>query len=236
MAGRPPQVGHIREAFLRHTLSAKELVETVQGISSVRATPGQARLHPEQARRIVELAFLGLISAWEEFLEQAFVRYLAGASSDNQVSAPLRMGPASSIAHAYHLISGDPDFDPARNYSKFSDPKWVIDIARNYFELGSPFAPVLSQNIDLLQHAAKLRNRVAHNSTKCREDFKKSARIHLGLAQGAALTQGYSVGDLLLEPAQRLFGQQIANKPDVNYFLAYGGRLRAIAKLICPRS
>lgn len=232
MAGRQPKVGHIRDAFLRHTFSARDLVQDVRDVSAIRRL-NEPCLHPEQARRVVELAFLGLLSAWDEFLEQSFVRYLAGGTSNNGYQPAYRMGKSASIAHSYHLISGDPAFDPLRSFSKFGDPKWVIGMAKNYFELGAPYAPVLHANLEILQHAHRLRNRVAHNSLKAREDFKLSALQHLGLANDASLPQGYGVGDLLVTKADRLFGQESKDKGRI-YFMAYAVRFRQLAKHICP--
>lgn len=234
MAGRPPKVGHVRDAFMRESKSARDLMLAVQQVAAINPNAGGARLHPEQARRVIELAFLGLISSWEEFLEQSFVRYLAGAKSDDGSSAPLRLGQSSGIPHSYHLISGDPSFAPERNYSKFGDPKWVIAISKNYFAFGAPYAALLQANVEILQHAVKLRNRVAHSSTKCREDFKRSAKAHLGLAEGAGLTQGYSVGDLLLSPANRLFGHEARDR-NWTFFYAYAVKLRQMARHICPK-
>lgn len=234
MAGRPPKVGHVRSAFLRESQSARDLMLAVQQVAAINPNAAGPRLHPEQARRVVELAFLGLISSWEEFLEQSFVRYLAGAKADDGSSPPLRLGQSSGIPHSYQLISGDPSFDPSKNYSKFGEPKWVIAISKNYFEHGAPYAALLHANVEILQHAVKLRNRVAHTSTKCREDFKRSARAHLGLADNAGLTQGYSVGDLLLSPANRLFGQEARDK-NWTYFYAYAVKLRQMARRICPK-
>jgi len=153
MAGRPPKVDHILATFLRESDSARELVIAVTQVSAINPNVQGPRLHPEQARRVVELAFLGLISSWEEFLEQTFVRYLAGAESANGYKAPLRLGKASDITHSYHLISGDPSFDPSRNYSKFGDPRWVIEISKNYFSLGAPYSHLLQANVDILQQA-----------------------------------------------------------------------------------
>ncbi|MCL4687188.1 MAG: hypothetical protein KJ007_01335 [Burkholderiales bacterium] len=181
----------------------------------------------------MELAFLGLLAAWDEFLEQTFVRYLAGAEARNGYKPTLRLGRTGGLAHSYHAISGDPSFDPARNYSRFSDPKWVIAISKIYFENGSPYAGLLHANLEILQHATKLRNRVAHDSLKSREDFKKTAKIHLGLQPGQPLRQGYSVGDLMLTKADLLFGQETKNK-DLPYFMAYALKLRAMAQRICP--
>ena len=235
MAGRQPSVGHVRDAFLSRSQSAQDLVVAVSDLAAIHPNAAGPRLHPEHCRRVVELAFLGLVSAWEEFLEQCFVRYLAGARANNAYAPKLRLGKASNISHAYHLVSGDPDYDPTRNYSKFGEPKWVIAISKNYMELGAPFATKLQPNLQVLHEAARLRNRVAHNSGKSREDFKRTARVHLGLAENAPLTQGYGVGDLLRAPAQRLFGQQ-ARDGGWTYFQAYVARLRRLANEIAPKS
>ncbi|WP_458071423.1 hypothetical protein [Rhodanobacter sp. BL-MT-08] len=231
MPGRPPKAAHVRDTFLAASSSASDLVKTISGLSGVNPNSTCPRLHAEQARRVVELAFLGLVSAWEEFLEQSFVRYLAGAKADNDFCPELRMGKATDISHAYQIISGDPNFDPSRNYAKFGEPKWVISISKNYFALGAPYATVLQPNIDPIQHSIKLRNRVAHNSSKCREDFIKSAKIHLNIPEDGKLRQGYTVGDLLAAPADRLFGQEARNK-GWTYFQAYNARFRAMARKI----
>lgn len=235
MPGRPPKTAHVRESFLAASSSSRELVKAISGLSGINPSSQCPRLHTEQARRVVELAFLGLVSAWEEFLEQSFVRYLAGATADQGYAPDLRMGKASDIAHAYHLVSGDPNFDPARNYAKFGDPKWVIAISKNYFALGAPYATVLHANIEPLQHAVKLRNRVAHNSSKSREDFIKSAKVHLNIPLNGKLRQGYTVGDLLMAPADRIFGQ-VARENHWNFFQAYNARFRAMARRIVRES
>jgi hypothetical protein len=216
-------------------VSAADLVGAIRDVAAINPRAEGPRIHPEQARRVVELAFLGLVAAWDEFLEQSFVRYLAGAKSSDGSSPSLRLGKAHDIAHAYHIISGDPAFDPTKNYSRFSDTRWVIDLSKIYFERGSPYATALHPNHQVLQHATRLRNRVAHNSTKSREDFKRTARALLGRPQNAPLTQGYGVGDLLLSPAILLFGQEARDR-NMNYFQAFGVRFLHLAALVCPEA
>ena len=228
-----PAVAHVRDKLLDETVSALKLVIAVNKLGRIRRQAGGPNLHPEQARRVVELAFLGLVSAWEEFLEQSFVRYLAGAKSESGFSPAHRLGKSNSIGHSYHIISGDPNFDPSRNYARFGDWRWVIDISKVYFDHGAPYSQLLHANIELLQHMSHLRNRVAHGSSKAREDFKRSARVHLGFAVSQPLRQGYSVGDLLLHPAERLFGQEMRDR-GLPYFAGYALRIRQWARQICP--
>lgn len=233
MAGRPPLLGHVREDFLNATDSARSLFKAVSLLGAIHPNAAGPKLHPQQCRRIVELAFLGVVSSWEEFLEQTFVRYLAGAKADDGYAPGLRLGKASDITHAYQLISADPNYDPKKHYSRFSDPKWVIATAKNYFVQGAPFATKLHANLDMLQHAVTIRNRVAHNSLKAREDFKRTARLHLGLAKDAPLRQGYSAGHLLSDEARVLFGQRARDK-HWSYFFAYALTLRNLARSISP--
>lgn len=234
MAGRPPKVDHVREAFLGQTNSARSLVKSVVTLSGINPNTACPRLHVEHSRRVVELAFLGLVSAWEEFLEQVFVRYMCAARADSGYIPNLRMGRASDLGHAYQVLSGDPKYNPARHYSRFSDPKWVISSAKLYFDQGSPFSPRMQSRIEILQNAVKLRNRVAHLSQKVRTEFIASAKLHLGKQCDKPLPQGFRVGDLLLIPPNRLFNQKIQNKqPD--YFMAYCATFRSLAECIVPK-
>lgn len=233
MAGRPPKVDHLRDAFLSQAESAGALVDSVLTLSGINPNSECPRLHTEHARRVVELAFLGMVASWEEFLEQVFVRYMAGAAANNGFSPPMRMGKSINITHAYQVLSGDPDYDPNKHYSRFSDPKWVIDTSKLYFEKGQPFATRIHPKLEPLRHAVKLRNRVAHASTKVRSEFKSTAQKHLGLAPEDALIQGYRVGDLLVAPAQRIFGQGVRDQ-NLSYFWAYSAMYQTLSKHIVP--
>lgn len=233
MAGRPPKVDHVRDSFLAASDSAKSLVDSVTALSGINPNSKCPRLHTEHARRVVELAFLGMVSAWEEFLEQSFVRYLAGAVADGGYSPAHRMGKVSDIAHAYHVISGDPSYDPEKHYSKFGEPKWVIATARLYFETGSPYATRMQPKVEPLQYAVKLRNRVAHSSIKVRSDFRAVAKKHLNLDEDDPLKQGYALGALLQTKTTRLFGAK-ARDNEWTYFEAYRRMYRSLAKKIVP--
>lgn len=232
--GRPPKVDHLRVEFFRNLDSYQGLVDSVMSLSGIKANASSARtLHPEYARRCIELAFLGLVSAWEEFLEQTFVRYLAGAKTDSGRNPSLRLGRAANIPHAYQVLSGNVDYDPAKHYSKFGEPKWVIASAKLYFSHdGAPYADPIQFRLDALQHAVRLRNRVAHNSTKTRSDFKASAQKYLGLNAQDSLRKGFGVGDLLVAPADRIFGN--GGNASINYFEAHRLLYRKLALVIVP--
>jgi len=235
MAGRPPKVDHIREQFLSAIDSATKLYTQVQKVSTIRASPTHPRLHAEHVRRVVELAFMGIVASWEDFVEGTMVRYVAGAKTSSDYAPTLRLGAAKSLEHAYQLVTGDPDHDPAKHYVSWNDPVATCKLARVVFEAGRPYVGQLDNNnvSQLLKDATKLRNRVAHASVKCREDFKSVARRFKGLPNGAKLTQGYRVGDLLTEKAERHFGDRAKNKGST-FFEAYCDLYQKLAKKIVP--
>ncbi|MDL5034569.1 hypothetical protein QRD43_21875 [Pelomonas sp. APW6] len=189
-----------------------------------------AGLHPKYVRQVVELAFMGLVAAWEEFLEQALVRYVAGAKAKNGYKPTPRYGLAKDISHAYELLSRDPSYDPLKHYLKVTDTKWVRTNADFFFS--SHTFSALQQKADLLSHASSIRNRVAHSSEKCRADFKATALHFLQPANGK-LTQGYAPGDFLLAGVQRHFGQPVVQAGHT-HFEAYAKLYEELAGKIVP--
>ena len=188
-------------------------------------------LHFEQARKILGLAFLGVTAAWEEFLDGCFIRYLVGAKSPNGFSPSLLLGPCHSMQHAYQLLGGA-DFNPESRYLDWTDPSSIIKKARVFFRNGRPF-DCLEGSEQLLKDAVRIRNRVAHQSDKARNDFYDAALRILGRRsrkQGGRLRQGYSVGQLLTETPKRFYGEPSEGFMVLHLFLnAYWNLARQIA-------
>jgi hypothetical protein len=173
---------------------------------------------------------MGVISAWEEFLERSLVRYLAGASTNAGYAATPKFGRATDLGHAYELLSQDANYDPLRHYLKVSDARWVWRTADFFFaqhRYGS-----LTPKSDLLSNANRVRNRIAHDSDKCKADFKSAAVWFLQPANGN-LTKGYSPGALLLATATRNFGNPL-NAAGVTHFEAYMRVFEGLANSIVP--
>ncbi len=200
--GRPPKVDHVRWSLETALDSASTLHANVSRLSAVRAAANVPRLHPKQAHRVVELAFMGAIAAWEDFLEETTIRYLAGAIADSGYSPRLRLGKCENIEHAYRIYSGNPAYDATKQYLNWRDPTSVIAAAKLFFYQGHPYTLPLTNFGARLKDAVKIRDRVAHSSTKAREDFNKVARR----LRGGPLHQGYRVGDLLTSNANNNFG------------------------------
>ena len=230
MAGRPPEVDHVKNAFLSEIKSAEELVKKINKLKGGINPGGKDGLHPKYVRQVVELAFMGVVASWEEFLERALVRYLAGAKTKTGYAPTPKFGKAKNIEHSYQIISGNSKFDNEKDYLKVNDPKWVANIADFHFSAHG-FSDVKLKG-DLLGHATSIRNRVAHSSEKCRADFKATA-IHFLAPVNGKLTNGYGPGDLLMSPVARHFGQQ-AIQAGKTHFDAYVDLYKNLATKVVP--
>jgi len=116
------------------------------------------------------------------------------------------MGKCASIQHAYDVLGGADKYDISKQYLTWANPLELQSRARVFFVDGEPFESVLKNSIVRLQDAVKIRNRIAHSSSKSRADFKRVALVFLGKDKDGSLQPGYSVGNLLVEKALRGFG------------------------------
>jgi len=73
MASRRPKVDHTKAQLMREIGSARVLVDKISAVQQQVNPRAPAGLHPKQVREVVELAFMGLVASWEEFLEQSIV-------------------------------------------------------------------------------------------------------------------------------------------------------------------
>ncbi len=224
----------VRSDFDKKLVSAKELFDAVQPFATGNqaAIQGQAALFPGQARRVVGLSFMLMVMALEDLVEAAFVRYIAGAKAPNGTGPNLRLSRAASMPHAYQLLSGDPDHKPGTQYLTWSDWGATIKLAKVFFEDGLPFGSVSLLERSRLADAVKIRNRVAHFSAKCRNDFNTLARSYMGLAAGAKLPQGFTVGQMLVEKSNKHFGNGCGTKFYFDHFHKLFGD---VADKICPK-
>lgn len=230
MAGRPPKVVHVRDFFIAEIDSARVLVSAIDSLPRKVHPRIQVGINPKHVRQVVALAFMGVVAAWEEFLQRSLVRYLAGAEASANYSPTLKYGRADTIGHAYELLSQDANYDPAKHYLKVSEPRWVWRTA-DFFFSAHPFG-VLTNQADLLKNANKIRHRIAHDSEKCKADFKDAALWFMQPANGK-LTQGFGPGALLLQTAHRNFGPRL-NQANLSHFEAYMRVFDSLARTIVP--
>ena len=173
---------------------------------------------------------MAMVASWEEFLERALVRYVAGAKAKNGYAPTAKFGLANTISHAYALLSGNSNYDPLKHYLKVTDTKWVKNNADYFFRQHS--FSTLQAHAALLDHATTIRNRVAHSSEKCRADFKTTALFFLNPANGK-LTNGYMPGNLLLSPAATGFSNAVL-QGNPSHFEAYARFYKTLATTVVP--
>ena len=229
--GRPANVNRVRSEFIEELDRAAALVDAIKVIPSQVRRSNKPGLHPKHKRQVIELAFMGMVASWEEFVEQALVRYLSGAETKKGRKPRLKAGRADSIQHAYELLSLDPNYNPEKSYLKISDPNWICRVCDFYFS--SHRFGCLREKSDLIKHANAIRNRVAHNSRKCKAEFKSTALHFLNHPDGK-LKQGYGPAALLQEVVQRHFGQKAIDR-NKTHFEAYAALFRGLSKRIVPK-
>jgi hypothetical protein len=193
---------------------------------SPNAAPG---IHPKYTQKARELAFLGVVSAWEYFVEQTLVRYIMGASSGSGYAPVLAVNRALSILEAYKELSQDHRFHPNSKYLKASDPLWVRDQANRLFTTHS--YQCIQGNLNLLKKCVLIRNRIAHKSKKSWTDFETAS--HWFLNPPGMLVQGFSPGALLKAPVQRHFGASVS-QAGKSHFEAYLDLFGNLADQIAP--
>jgi len=188
-------------------------------------------LHPLQATKIIELSFLNIVSAWEEFVQAVFVRYMVGGCSGSGYSPALRIGRCQSLNHALELLSGKDGFDPSTDYLNWSNWSKVIYRARLFFVNAEPFSLLTDNQERLIKESVILRNRVAHSSKKCKQAFCVLARKYLGLKENEPLPRGLSVGRLLLSENVRGFAQDYRSH---NYYQSFSVMFGKLSDIIAP--
>lgn len=231
MPGRPAEVDHVKYFFLAELKAAEDLVTKINTLKGGINPNGAPGLHPKYVRQVVELAFMGVVASWEEFLERVLVRYVAGAKTKAGYAPTPKVGRANSINHAYQVLSANPRFDKDKDYLKVNDPKWVINVA-DFFFSAHGFSDVKTKS-QLLGYATSIRNRVAHSSDKCRADFKATAIDFLHPPNGK-LTKGYGPGYLLMAKVARNFGPLVV-QAQKNHFDAYIDLFKQLAAKAVPQ-
>jgi len=189
------------------------------------AINGYEALHPGQAKKVIALAFLDVISQWEIFIENCFIRFLAGASYLNGRKPRLRITGCQSIEHSYQLLTLKYKYNPTMSFLSFNSWNDVEARAKIFFVNGEPFSTLNSLEKDRLRDAVIIRNRVAHYSPKCRSDFVKLAKRILNKSK---LCGGFSVGEFLITEIDKHF---IYNKKQ-SIFLHYMDLFRGISEKI----
>ncbi|MFC1937444.1 hypothetical protein ACFLWY_02645, partial [Chloroflexota bacterium] len=141
-----------------------ELSNSTKLLDKVEQSPGA--LHQPQVDLIFELAFLKIFIAWEQFLENSFIRYMCGASSLSGRN-PRRIVSAKHLEDALRVVCGD------RLYADWTSVDVIINRANSFFDNGEPYSTPLQSAAVELTNMKKIRNHIVHHSKKSRDDFRK---------------------------------------------------------------
>lgn len=142
--------------FSERLLEAKEFAQAAEGSSVFVHT---RRLY------VYEAAYLLAFSAWENLLEQAFIRFLCGYENSNGPIAKIgNWTRPHTIADANALMLG------RRPYLLWHNPVQVVSRVQDYFQLG-PHESVLQSALQDLQCFAAVRHYIAHRNQDTRTKF-----------------------------------------------------------------
>jgi hypothetical protein len=215
---RKPAIKHIKNELKSRLDSSANLYAAVINFTSTEtweAIQGYEALHPGQAKKIISLAFLDMISQWEVFTENCFIRFLAGATYLNGKKPPLRITGCLSIEHSYQLLTLKEKYDPSNSYLSFTSWQQVEDKAKILFLNGEPFSTLTETEKQRLKDTIIIRNRIAHYSDKCRNQFKLLAKRFLNVNK---LHSGFSVGDLLIKETDKHFSNNNMQSIFLHYY------------------
>jgi hypothetical protein len=136
------------------------------------ASTAEASSHFVYAKRlfVYEAAYLLAFSAWENILEQSFVRLLAGYRNSIGVTA-LAPGIARppTVADAVLLVLN------GKSYKLWHSPASVIARAQGFFLPNGPHEAVLTSALVDIGDFAAIRHYVAHRSADSRAKFLVAA-------------------------------------------------------------
>jgi hypothetical protein len=186
-----------------------EVSNATKLLDKIENNPGV--LHQPQVDLIFELAFLKIFIAWEQFLENTFIRYMCGASS----LSGKKLARIVSVKHlddALRVICGE------RPYADWATVEIVVDRANRFFDSGEPYATPLQSAAAELTNIRRIRNHIVHHSSKSREDFNKLLVSTYGFRP-----QGMTAGRFLRRYLN-VHGQQ--------HIQEYAKTLESLAKMI----
>lgn len=111
--------------------------------------------------------------AWEEFLEETFIRYLAGYVSPSYTPAAASGASYSSLAAALSALLG------GRAYKLWHDPA-IVAARSARFLVGAPHELVINSAITDLNRYSRIRHRVAHAQENAKVEFDNACIALVG--------------------------------------------------------
>jgi len=198
---------------------------------------GENTYQPNVAAKVVGLAFLSAVAAWEDFVADVYLGYLCGYPAPNGYKPRLRAGPAQHKTHALTLAAGEANEREAERKLRWNSFKWIQGLAAVHFAPANVFDSTKSKDAAWLDLAQIVRNRVAHNSEKAKRQYKAALNRLMDDKPDSPLPPGFAPGKFLIyttatDPQLRSLMQDDHCWPDV--FEGYISLWRRLADHLCP--
>lgn len=209
----------VRAEFNNRLQSSLNLVARLQDYR-IREANRVRTLSPAERHRLAEMAWIQMFLAWEEFLEESFVRHLLGARSPRGPRAhPLVI--VRSLEQTRKLILGE-----GRSYLDWTEPDKLIGRSALFFRDGEPYRTAITSASLHLRRMKTVRNQIAHRSQAAAEKYKGLLLELYG--PGRRFNPGHI---LLSPPPQRALPAQ-GGQGVATLFALYHSILAAIAEQI----
>ena len=142
--------------------------------NALSAVHQQHVLHFRHLERLYEAAYLRAFSAWEDFVEGSFLRYLCGYRNSSG-AITLRQGTyQKTLQAAFGVVAG------GRSYMLWHDASKVVQRARVHF-VNSPHETVIASHLSALTEYGRVRHRIAHaHQQDARANFDLATRALVG--------------------------------------------------------
>lgn len=192
---------------------------------------------PNVEAKIVGLAFLSAVAAWEDFISNIYLGYLSGYRAPNGYTPELQAGKASNKSHALLLAAGEYNLREAERRMRWGSFRWVRSLSKVHFKAGNLFETVGDSDIEWLDLAVIIRNRVAHNSVKSKQLFKEAVNKLIGEPKCTPLPSGFSPGWLLTSLLESHPKLKILSSDEHNWDDLFEGYITLwcrIAEHLCP--
>lgn len=172
----------LKSIFHKFCLSVDKAYKSIKFVNT---SPVRNNAHSKDyINNIYEIAFLKVFTAWEEFLEDAFVAYLTGAKTKRfKPNVYLRK---ISKEHALRILCG------TLNYPDWTKIEDVYKLAQLYFVDGEPFLQPLQEIEIKFNEIKKVRNAIVHISRNSKEKF-----IGLAIARSPVYQRNMTPGEFL---------------------------------------
>lgn len=168
------------------------LVKTAMPFQTYLHQEAKYHIGPKYIQQIIGLAFLSIMATWEDFLSEILLKYMCSHKFIHPSPITCKIPNIPNMDIAKRIVMGGRKFNNPNSYLDYTNLQdFKNDV--NTFLNNIPFA-IEKDDIDLIKHASTIRNRVAHESEKCKNEFISLLQIHSNTNKN----QGYNPGMLLL--------------------------------------